>query len=129
MILVTLSLLLVVSILVVRGIGGVHTADRIERTYVALSPLPWVLSVVIPAVTGLIGFSGLVSETSARRATWIGVGISVIFAVVGVALVVRRAARRSRWGWPLGASVILAASPFLLVAVSWGALWVMGRMR
>ena len=130
MILPTLALLLVISILVVRGIGGVHTADRTERIYVALSPLPWVMSIVIPFAIGLIGgFGGLVSEAGARRSVWIGVGISVVFTVVGAWLVLRLIVRRSRWGWPLGASVLLAASPFLLVAVSSGLLWLMGRAR
>ena len=126
MILVTLTLLVVVSVLVVRGVGGVHEADRIERTYVAFSPLPWVASTLIPAAVGL---SGVASELSGRRAIWIGVGVSVVFAVVGAWLVVRRMVARTSWGWPLGAAVVLAASPFLFVALSSGLLWVMGRMR
>jgi hypothetical protein len=129
-ILPTLALLVLVSVLVVRAVGGVHPVGRAERIYVALSPLPWVMSLVIPAAIGLIGgFSGLVAQTWIRRSSWIGVGVSVVFGVVGAALVGRLVARRSPWGWPLGASVLLAASPFLLVAVSSGLLWLMGRIR
>ena len=130
MILVALPILLLISALVVRAVGGVHTTDRTERIYVALSPLPWIVSIVIPAAVGLLGgFSGLAPQTWVRRSSWVGVGASVIFTAVGVALIVRLIARRSRWGWPLGASLVLAASPFLLVTMSSGLLWLMGQMR
>jgi hypothetical protein len=125
-ILVTVALLIVVSVLVVRSIGGMHTADRVERIYIALSPLPWIASTVIPAT---IGLSGLVPEVTGRRAIWVGVGLSAMLTVVGTWLVARLLGRRKRWGWPLGASVVLAASPFLVTALSWGLLWVMGRVR
>ena len=98
MILVALPLLLLVSVLIVRAIGGVHTADRAERTYVVLSPLPWIVSVIVPAAIGLLGgFGGYASQTLIRRSSWVGVGVSVLFAAVGLALVFRLVMRRSPW--------------------------------
>ena len=125
-----LVIALIGVVLVLRAVGGVHAPSRGERIYVSLSPLPLVVSLVVPAVIGLTaGFSGPQQQALLRGSTWIGLGLSVLLGIVGLGLVLRLVKSRARWGWPLGASVVLAGSPFALVAVSVGLLWLVGRMR
>ena len=115
--------------LVLRAVGGVHVATRGERIYVSLSPLPLLVSVLVPAVVGMTaGFSGPNQQAMFRGSTWVGVGLSLLLAIVGLGMVLRLVNRRAGWGWPLGASVVLAGSPVALFALGWGLLWLLGRI-
>jgi hypothetical protein len=91
--------------------------------------VPLGVSLLVPVAVGFAsGFSGAAQRVWIHGAGWVGISLSVVLGIVGLALVVRLVNRRAAWGWPLGASVVLASSPFLLVAVSSGLLWLMGRI-
>ena len=87
-----------------------------------IAPLPLVLSVMGPLAIGFAGgFSGA-SRVWIDRFTWTGVALSAALLLVGVGLIVRAAIRRMTWGWPLGAAVVVAATPVTILALSLG-LW------
>jgi hypothetical protein len=128
-ILLGLPIVLLLGALALRALGGVHAPSRGERLYVALSPLPLVTSLLVPALVGFGGgFSGASQRAWVRGATFAGLGLSLVLAATGLYLVLRLVNRRAPWGWPLGASVVVAASPALLVSLSSGLLWLLSRL-
>lgn len=127
MVLVGAVLLVIVFAVLVRKVGGTHTASRAQRAYVMLTPLPIVLSIVVPSVVGLsIGFTGR-HTVWMHGATWTGVVSSALLGLMGVVLVVQSKLRGEAWGWPLGASVILAAMPFSVMVLGVGLMYLVWR--
>lgn len=80
------------------------------------------LTVLAPMAIGFAGgFSGS-SKSWIYRFTWAGVGLSAALTIVGIALILRAVIRRAPWGWPLGAAVVVAATPVTILLFYFG-LW------
>lgn len=127
MLLLGAVLLVVVFAVLVRTVGGTHTASGIQRAYVVLTPLPLVLSVIVPSVVGLsVGFVGR-HTVWLHATTWAGVVSSALLGLMGVVFVVQAKRRDEAWGWPLGASVLLAAMPFGVIVLGVGLMYLVWR--
>jgi hypothetical protein len=120
-------LLVVAFAVLVRTVGGTRPASGIQRAYVMLTPLPLVLSIIVPAVVGLsVGFVGR-HTVWLHGATWAGVVFSALLGLMGVVLIVQSKRRGEAWGWPLGASVVLAAMPFGVIVLGVGLMYLVWR--
>lgn len=108
--------------LALRAVGGTRTPSGIERVYMAVAPLPLLLSVLAPMAIVFAGGSSGIGRIWIDRFTWTGVALSAALLLVGVGLIVRAAVGRVTWGWPLGAAVVVAATPVTILALYFG-LW------
>ncbi len=128
MVLPLLVVLVLALALAMRAVGGVHLPDSLERLYLVLAPVPLALSLLLPAVIGLVWGFGVASKTWINRFSWLGVGLSLILGLTGAALISRAVQRGQPWGWPLGSAVMLAAGPVLVVLLSYALLSLATRL-
>jgi len=127
MIVVGAIVVVIAAALLLRTLGGTHALRGIERLYVMLTPLPLVLCFIVPAAVGLtFGFIGA-HTVWIHGVTWTGVIASTLLGLAGIVLVVRAMRRGERWGWPLGASMVLAAMPSALLALGIALMFRPGR--
>lgn len=121
MLLLLLVLVVLVAAVLVHAVGGARPPRGVERAYLALSPVPLVVGLLLPAAIGFLsGFT--THKVWIDRSGWGGVVLSLVLLVVGLALIIRSVLRGERWGSPLGISVVLAAMPFAIVVLAYG-LW------
>lgn len=122
MVLPALVIVFVALALVLRARGGRRTPDRLERVYLAVAPLPLVLVLLVPAVIGFTqGFDGH-SRPWINRANGMGIGLSVGLILTGGFLIVRAIRSNHAWGWPLAGGVLVAASPAVIVVITYALL-------
>jgi hypothetical protein len=128
MVLPTLLLVFIALVAVLVARGGARSADVWERLYLAAAPAPAALSLLVPAVIGLVRGFGSPGKRWIDHFTWAGLALSVVLGVVGGVLIVRAAVRADGSGWPLGAAVVLAAGPAALLLLSYALLSFMARL-
>lgn len=122
MVLPALVLVVVALAFVLRARGGRRTPDRLERMYLAVAPLPLVLVLLVPALIGFTqGFDGH-SRPWINRANGVGIGLSVGLLLTGGVLIVRAIRGDRAWGWPLAGGVLVAASPAVIVVITYALL-------
>jgi hypothetical protein len=123
------TVLVVVALaIVVRRVGGTRSATGVERVYVVLAPLPLALAIVIPLVINLAFGFGKAPRRVVHGLNWAAIALSLGLTLAGLALVGRAMARGERWGSPLGVTVVVAGTPVVLVALSYGLFWLAARL-
>ncbi len=128
MLLPAVALVLIALGILVHRVGGVRSATGIERVYVTLAPVPFVLAIVVPVAIGLaLGF-GDGSRALVRTLNRAAIGLSLLLGVAGVAFVARAALRGERWGWPLGVMTVVAATPVAFVLLTYALYWLAARL-
>ncbi|MGH9382900.1 MAG: hypothetical protein ACRD2N_01200 [Vicinamibacterales bacterium] len=124
----TLVVVVIAAVALLYARGGEGRGDTLERAYVAIAGLPLALSILAPLAIGLSWGYGPSSKWWIDRLGWAGLVLSLALGSAGVVLIGRSAACGRRWAWPLGAAVVIAAAPGMLVVVSVGLLWCLGKI-
>lgn len=119
MLLPLLVVVLIALAFVLRVRAGRASPDRVERVFLISAALPLVFVIVVPAVIRLtLGFDGH-TRRLIDRANLAGIGLSAILVVAGVALILRARRQRRGWGWPLAGGLLVAATPVVIVALTY----------
>lgn len=98
--------------------------SRLERLFVWLSPIPVLITFIVPVMFVLTGWSAAGRAPWADELTRAGLGSSGVLLVVAVVISCRRLSRGSPLGIAVTAGTALAGLPLLLTGRV-GLLWVL----
>lgn len=88
-----------------------------ERAYLLLVPLPCVLALLVPAISGAAGASPSVPASWSNRFTFVGVCLSGLLVAAGMFLALQRSRRGATLDLRLAAGLLMAAVPLLMVGL------------
>ena len=109
--------LLVGLLLVAARSSTAGPLDQVERIYLAVAPLPAILTLVLPGIIHTPQAATPASRTLAAQVSVIGTWISVALTLALLLLLWRRSRRHLPWDVRILAAGLVAAMPVLMVGL------------